>query len=263
MITFNNIGYMGRFGNQMFQFASTVGISRRLGLDPVFPIERFTKNGDPNSYDGCKLMECFNIPENMLAPQENIQIKYIYNENKFGYNPETLSLPDSTSLSGYFQTEKYFSFIRDEIKQIFTFRDDIVEYSNSNFKIDGGISLHVRRGDYLASPGHHPTQEIEYYKNSIAEFGEDNLFYIFSDDPDWCRNNLSIKNSKIIESGNPYVDMYLMTLCDGHIIANSSFSWWGAWLAKKNGRVIAPKEWFGPLMQKDPSDVYCDNWKII
>jgi hypothetical protein len=263
MITFNNIGYMGRFGNQMFQFASTVGISRKLGLDPVFPKERFLNNLNPDSYDGCKLLECFNIPENMLTPSSEISIKYIYNENKFGYNEETLSLPDSTSLNGYFQTEKYFKSIEDEIRKIFTFRNEIIEYANANFKIESGISLHVRRGDYLSSPGHHPTQSIEYYKKSISEFDKDAFFYIFSDDPDWCRANLEIENSEIIVSENPYIDMYLMTLCDGHIIANSSFSWWGAWLSKKGGTVIAPSKWFGPLMGKDPSDVYCENWKII
>jgi hypothetical protein len=262
MITFNNIGHMGRFGNQMFQFASTVGIARKLGFDPVFPEEKFQQGLDSNSYDGCKLLECFNIPKNLIKPGGEIPINHIYYENDFVFNHQTEMLPDSTSLSGYFQTEKYFNFIEPEIKEIFTFRDNIIENSKNYIKIENGVSIHVRRGDYLTSPGHHPTQTVEYYTEAMKHFDANSNFYIFSDDPEWCRQNLSINNSIIIESGSPYIDMYLMSLCYGHIIANSSFSWWGSWLANSK-KTIAPSNWFGPYMQKDPSDVYCKNWIII
>lgn len=262
MIAFNNIGYMGRFGNQMFQFASTIGIARRLGLDPVFPMERFQYNSGPDAYDGCKLLECFKIPENLIKPSSEIQINHIYYENQFGYNPETLQLPDATSISGYFQTEKYFKFIESEIKEIFSFRDEIIEDANKYGPMENGVSVHVRRGDYLTSPGHHPTQTMEYYREAANQFDKNLRFYIFSDDPLWCKENLQIENSVVIESGNAYVDMYLMSLCEGHIIANSSFSWWGSWLADSK-KTIAPSNWFGPYMQKDPSDVYCENWIII
>jgi hypothetical protein len=263
MITFNNIGHMGRFGNQMFQFASTVGIARKLGFDPVFPVERFQQGSDPNSYDGCKLLECFNIPKNLIKPGGEIPINHIYYENDFGFNPQTEMLPDSTSLSGYFQTEKYFDFIDSEIREIFTFRDEIIENSKNYINIENGVSLHVRRGDYLTSPGHHPTQTIEYYTEASKHFDPNSNFYIFSDDPEWCRQNLHhINNSIIVESGSPYIDMYLMSLCHGHIIANSSFSWWGSWLANSK-KTVAPSNWFGPYMQKDHSGVYCKNWIVI
>ena len=260
MISFNNIGHMGRFGNQMFQFASTVGIARKLGFDPVFPAERFNENMDPNGYSGCKLMECFNISESLIKQSSEIQINYIYHENLFTYNQETSYLPDMTGISGYFQTDKYFKFIESEIKEIFLFKKEIIEEANKYIEIKNGISIHVRRGDYLDSPNHHPAQSIEYYKNAISQFDENSKFYIFSDDTEWCKQNLIIKNSKIIESNNPYVDMYLMSLCEGHIIANSSFSWWGAWLAKNSKKVIAPAIWFGSEIKKDTSDIYCKNW---
>lgn len=262
MITFNNIGYMGRFGNQMFQFSSTVGIARKLGFDPVFPIERFQGNSGPDTYDGCKLLECFKIPGNLIKHSSEIPINHIYYENQFGFNPETLQLPNATSLSGYFQTEKYFKFIESEIKEIFTFKDEIIEEAGKYGPIENAVSIHVRRGDYLASPGHHPTQSIEYYVEAAKQFDKNSIFYIFSDDPEWCKNSLSINNSVVIESGNPYIEMYLMSLCEGHIIANSSFSWWGSWLADSK-KTIAPSNWFGPYMQKDPSDVYCENWIVI
>lgn len=250
---------MGRFGNQMFQFASTVGIARRLGLDPVFPMERFNKDPNPNSYDGCKLLDCFKIPEKMIRPANEIYISYLYHENQFGYNPETERLPDGTNINGYFQTEKYFKFIESEIKEIFSFRDEIIENGNKYGPIENGVSLHIRRGDYLTSSDYHTVQNIDYYTEAIKQFDNNSKFYIFSDDPQWCRENLKIENSEVIDSGNPYIDMYLMSLCEGHIIANSSFSWWGAWLANSK-KTIAPSSWFGPSMNKDASDVYCSGW---
>lgn len=262
MITFNNIGYMGRFGNQMFQFASTVGIARKLGFDPVFPIERFQGNSGPDAYDGCKLLDCFKIPGNLIKHSSEIPINHIYYENQFGFNPETLQLPNATSLSGYFQTEKYFKFIESEIKEIFTFKDEIIEEAGKYGPIENAVSIHVRRGDYLTSSDYHTVQSIDYYMEAIKQFEDKSKFYIFSDDPQWCRENLNIENSGVIDSGSPYIDIYLMSLCEGHIIANSSFSWWGAWLANSK-KTIAPANWFGPQMCKDASDVYCDNWIAI
>ena len=253
---------MGRLGNQMFQFASTLGIAKRRGYDPVFPMEVFKSNVHQDSYDGCKLLECFNIPRNLIKPSSEILINHEYHENRFGYNPETLGIPDATTLSGYFQTEKYFKFIENEIRDIFSFREDIITEGNKYGPIENGVSIHVRRGDYLTSPGHHPTQTIEYYRYCVNEFDKNSKFYIFSDDVLWCKQNLHIENSVVIESQNPYIDMYLMSLCEGHIIANSSFSWWGSWLANSK-KTIAPSNWFGPLMNKDHSDIYCENWIVI
>lgn len=263
MISFRNIGGLGRFGNQMFQFASTVGIARSLGYDPVFPLENFNLNGDPDSYNGCKLRECFDIPSSMLRDSSSIGIRHIYQETGFTYNPQTEKLPPNTDISGYFQTEKYFSRIGSEIMDLFKFKESIVNKANTIAKIEDGVSLHVRRGDYLSYPLHHPTQSLEYYDAAMNEFQEDSKFYVFSDDIEWCKNNIKGKNVSFIESGSPYVDLYLMTQCNGHIIANSSFSWWGAWLAKDTKKVVAPSKWFGPAINHSTTDLYCKNWKII
>lgn len=253
---------MGRFGNQMFQFASTVGIARKLGFDPVFPAERFKQGSAPNSYDGCKLLECFDIPLHLIKESSDITIDNWYHESTFSFDVHTKTIQDNTSISGYFQSSKYFDFISDEIRDIFTFKEDVIERAKRMAKITNGVSVHIRRGDYLASPDHHPTQSIEYYQNAVNYFNEESIFYIFSDDIEWCRDNIKIQNSEIIESNDPYVDMYLMSQCEGHIIANSSFSWWGSWLANSK-KTIAPLNWFGKYINNDVSDVYCKNWIII
>ena len=259
MISFSNIGNMGRFGNQMFQLAATVGIARKIGLDPVFPLERFEENPGPDSYSGCKLLECFDIPMDLIKPSNQIEIRHIYYEREFSYNRETENIPDLTTLSGYYQSEKYFNHVEDEVRKIFTFRKEIIDSASSYNINKNGVSVHVRRGDYLGSPDHHPTQTLEYYKEAIKKFDSNSNFYIFSDDPEWCRNNMGIENSTIIESNNPYIDIYLMSKCDGHIIANSSFSWWGSWLANSK-KTIAPLRWFGPSLPHETSDIYCKNW---
>ena len=127
MISFRNIGQLGRFGNQMFQFAATVGIARNLGYNPIFPSENFIKNGDPDSYSGCKLMECFEIPDSMIMKMSDININYAYQESEFTYEPRIKNLPSETDISGYFQTSKYFDNVEEEIRQIFTFKILIIE----------------------------------------------------------------------------------------------------------------------------------------
>jgi hypothetical protein len=263
MITFNNIGYMGRLGNQMFQMASTIGIARKLGYAPAFPIENFHSES-PYSHTGCDLLECFDIPTSMLLNRNQLDIKFVYHENEFTYDPRTLEIPDYTDVNGYLQTEKYFAEIQDEIRRIFTFKKHIQEAANSIVReTDNAVSIHVRRGDYVASPDHHPTQSSDYYKKAISEFDVDSIFYIFSDDIEWCKEVFIGDKFRFIESGSPYVDMCIMTKLKNHIIANSSFSWWGSWLSGENSKVVSPSNWFGLAMNKNSSDIHCKNWKII
>lgn len=253
---------MGRLGNQMFQMASTIGIARKLGYAPAFPIENFHSES-PYSHTGCDLLECFDIPTSMLLNRNQLDIKFVYHENEFTYDPRTLEIPDSTDINGYLQTEKYFTEIQDEIRSIFTFKKHIQEEANSVIKkTDNAVSIHIRRGDYVASPDHHPTQNSDYYKKAISEFDDNSIFYIFSDDIAWCKGVFVGNNFRFIESGSPYVDMCIMTKLNNHIIANSSFSWWGAWLSASK-LTIAPSKWFGPAIDKNHRDVYCKNWKIL
>lgn len=275
MITFTRIGYLGRLGNQMFQMASTIGIAKKLGLECYFPLEHFLNgiNTDQNSYDGCKLMDCFDIDRSLLKPINQISknISNIYGEQCFKFDPQTGFLPDDVDLYGYFQTEKYFMTNRELILSIFEFKPPITEAShsyietirnsNKGYKI---ASIHVRRGDYVALPNHHPVCDSKYYKSAISkikENGEPIKFIVFSDDPNWCKSEFQGEDFIISELGNTYQELYSMSLCDHHIIANSSFSWWGAWLNRSDKKiVIAPSRWFGPSLANDTSDIYCENW---
>jgi hypothetical protein len=107
---------------------------------------------------------------------------------------------------------------------------------------------------------------MDYYNRATSDILKynKNKFIVFSDDPDWCRNTFTGDNYIVSDLNNSHIELCAMSLCDNHIIANSSFSWWGAWLNTNiNKRVIAPSRWFGPALIKDTSDVYCNDWIII
>lgn len=281
MLSFKSIGYMGRLGNQMFQFASSVAIAKKIGCEIYFPIENcssFYSNGpiDPktglNMQVKCDLTDCFNIPERFFKNSQDIKINYIAKEKSFTFDPDMYRIPDSTDLNGYFQTEKYFKEIRESILEYFTFKPEIEKiasaywenYINEFASGSPVISIHVRRGDYTLYPNHHPPCSEEYYNRAMSLFDSDSNFLVFSDDIEWCREKFNSSKFHIINSGNPYMDLKLMSLCDHHINANSSFSWWGSWLnQKEDKRVICPSNWFGPLINKDTRDIYCEGWEII
>jgi hypothetical protein len=125
------------------------------------------------------------------------------------------------------------------------------------------ISIHVRRGDYLHQQYHHPICSAEYYSQAIDLINENIPIVIFSDDINWCKEN--IKADFYIENNKNYEDLYLMTKAKHNIIANSSFSWWGAWLNKNPDKiVVAPGIWFGEgYLHLDLSDLIPEEWKVI
>ena len=276
MITFREIGYWGRLGNQMFQFAACVGISRKIGAEAKFPIENcfvFQRTGpfDPvlgsNIDVRCELLHCFDIPGEYFIPGRHLRSDRVYSERDFTFDSSAFQIPDFTAINGYFQTEKYFAHCQDEIRKIFTFKEEILKEAESfkskiNFEGKEIVSLHVRRTDYVHTANHHPPCPIEYYNEAMSRFNPDNSIYmVFSDDPDWCKQNLSGQNLIFSELQNSYQEMCCMSLCDHHIIANSSFSWWGAWLnPSPTKKVVAPSRWFGPALPKDTRDVYSDSW---
>jgi hypothetical protein len=279
MISFGNIGYMGRLGNQMFQFASTLGIGKRKGYEVKFPSENckdlrrigpIDLNTGALSDVKCDLLDCFDIPREYFIPSSRLQIYSLYSENIFEYDSRIESIPDGCNLSGYFQTEKYFLDIKEEIKKTFSFKKEIIEEGDKILnRIIGNrelVSIHVRRGDYTLYPDHHPTCNTGYYSAGIEKIknisGENVNIIIFSDDKKWCYQNMPNyigDNFTIPETENPYVELYMMTKCNYHIIANSSFSWWGSWLSNSK-LTIAPSRWFGSAMGKNTDDVYCKNW---
>jgi len=264
MISFNSLGNLGRLANQMFQYASIKGIANNNGLEFSLPPssifgtrDHMVKNSDTNLY------ECFKLPEFKMGMCSHSQ----YVEQSFAFIPELFNkCPDNIDLVGYFQTEKYFKHIEDEIRQDFTFIDEVSEPCKDTWKsIFGGadvLSLHVRRGDYVGHTAH-PVQSMEYYKKALSHFFPDQPVLVCSDDPDWCRGEFTEDRFMISDGGDTRVDLCLMTMCKYHIIANSSYSWWGAWLANSK-KVIAPSKWFtGELAHKDTTDIYCPGWILI
>ena len=167
-------------------------------------------------------------------------------------------------LKGYYQNEKYFKHLRNEILSLFEIDSTTLSYLTSKYSdvlTENTCSLHVRRGDYVSKSDFHPLQTIEYYKSAVSIMGEDLNYLIFSDDIEWCENNLTfIKNKTFISGNHDYQDLYLMSMCNNNIIANSSFSWWGAWLNNsENKKVIYPSIWFGvPFL--NTTEIGCENW---
>ncbi len=227
----------GRLGNQMFQIASTIGIAKKRGFNymfPHWPFSKFFKNS---------------------VPQGNPSFSNTYFQGgKVEYHEPMIT--DNTCLNGYFQSEKYFDHCKDFIKDLFEPSDEVQKKAEKYLKIfdKPTVSIHIRRGDYLQCgwfPG------MEFYKEAIKAFGDSFLFVVFSDDPDWCKANLPIKNNIYILE-DEVTSIHLMSLCDHHIISNSSFSWWGAWLGEKKGkRIIYPKHQVGDFPNKD---FYPERW---
>ena len=189
----------------------------------------------------------------------------MYKEIEFSYNEGVFEIKEDTDFEGYFQTDKYFKHCSAIVKKEFTFKEDTVKevdiYINQ-FKNKKLVSLHVRRAGYLFNTEYHPLCTIDYYNKSMDTLDDGNTIFICtSDDKNWCEENLKRKNI-VFNSNSPIYDMCLISKCHDHIIANSSYSWWGSWLSNNdNKKIIAPKTWFGPAANNlDTKDIYCDNF---
>jgi hypothetical protein len=262
MITFNLMGNYGRMGNQMFQYATLYSIAKTRGYNFGVPMQR--KSDNP--YQSFCLNECF--PNLSAKDSSTYFAKHRAQEREFTYNAGIFGIPDDSDIVGYFQSEKYFKDYRKEILKEFTFFESIQNKATDIRSItkEPVISIHLRLGDYKNLVGKHPICGIDYYKNALSLVPDDMLIVAFSDEPALARDVFDNLNRKyfLAETNDQYTDMCLMSHCDYHIIANSSFSWWGAWLGESK-KVIAPAIWFGdsPEMPKNWSDIYCENWKVI
>tara|TARA_B100002019_G_scaffold6306_1_gene5066 strand:- start:2004 stop:2804 length:801 start_codon:yes stop_codon:yes gene_type:complete len=266
MLANDDLGNLGRLGNQMFQYAALRGLAQRHGYEYCLPPRNVVATWDPNCVNSdITIFECFKIPD---APRIVCNFPKVM-EGTFALDKNLWNnCPDNISLFGYFQTEKYFKHIEKHIRTAFTFVDDIREPTEEAFKDNFGdtevISVHLRRGDYLNLP-HHPTQDNEYYAKTLSMMPDDIPVMVFSDDIEWCKEQDMFQDDRFIfsEGNNTGVDLCLQSLCKYHVIANSSFSWWGSWLAKSK-RTIAPSTWFaGPDAGKDVSDLYLPGWIVL
>jgi len=183
----------------------------------------------------------------------------IFNEKSFSYDPGINKLSGDVYLNGFWQSEKYFKDIREILLKEFSLKVKLSgaaeSLKNKISSDEQSVSIHFRRGDYvhLASAiAHHGAKDLDYYSDaitSIKQFLNDPSFYIFSDDINWVKENFKIENAPYVEGLKSHEDLELMKTCQHNITANSSFSWWGAWLNNNpEKKIIAPKQWF-----KDPS----------
>ena len=263
MISFNNIGNLGRLANQMFQYASLKGIAKNRGYEFSIPPENVFGQNDPLvKNDNLNIYNVFGIDKT-----NNIQIVQnpMLQERMHEFDEELFrSCPDNVDLFGYFQSPKYFNHISDEIKSDFTFTEEVDTLCSEMFdSIEGDkvIALHIRRTDYTTNPNH-PLQPMEHYENALKHFDKNVRILVFSDDPKWCQEQeLFADDIIMISEGNDAdIDLCLMSKCNYHIIANSSFSWWGAWLGDSE-KVIAPKNWFADSCAgKSVKDMEFSDW---
>jgi hypothetical protein len=262
------INLKGGLGNYMFQVAACEAYALEYNLNPIYNFDLALRiHGDIRLYLN-------NVFRN-LAPGTHEEIEFSYSEPRFEYNP----LPKSDGriiLDGYFQSELYFIKYENEIRELFSESEEIKEYIDRKyeklFSSKQLVSIHVRRGDYVKYPDHHPMLTKYYYRKAIRDFVEKGYrsFFVFSDDIEWCKKNFvgeTFEDVDIFYSNNErdIIDMYLMARCGNHIIGNSSFSWWGAWLnPRKNKQVIAPKQWFGKALKgHNTENLLPENWRVM
>jgi hypothetical protein len=271
MLAFNHLGKLGQLGNQMFQYASLKGISAHKGYDWCIPNHKEIVVDSLGNKLRIELFECFNLSS--LKPH-NLSIldngyAPIVREKFFHFDEELYNLcPNDVSLCGYFQSERWFKNIESEIRDDFSFNEEIFfPCKEMMSQIVDPISLHIRRGDFLKNSENHFNLDLDYYEKALSLFESGRNVIIFSDDPEWCKNQkiFSADRFMISESDNHYVDLCLMTLCSDFIIANSTFSWWGSWLSNNDSKkIVAPSKWFGPnLKNNDTKDLILKDWIVI
>ena len=272
MIGFNYLGKMGQLGNQMFQYASLRGIAKNRGYNFCIPYHKEVVVDGLGNKLRIELFDSF-LMQNVS--QLNIQVidqdRPTVVEENFNFNQNIFEeCPDWVNLQGYFQTEKYFKNIEDEIRQDFTFKPEIAIPCKAQMcEIDRPIALHVRRGDFINNSRNHTNLGLDYYEKALSQFDSSRTVIIFSDDPNWCKEQELFSPDRFLvsEGNSSYVDLCLMSLCVDFIIANSTFSWWGAWLSKGvNKKICAPdpEKWFGPNNSHlDTCDIIPDEWIIV
>ncbi|MEY3911601.1 MAG: hypothetical protein RJB43_1256 [Verrucomicrobiota bacterium] len=275
----------GGLGNQMFQYAAARAAAVRTSSQLALDIRPLSASGERGySLGAFRLREPVELVTEGPAPRRNGRIRNFLNsllggerhfrESGFRYDPAVLRINPSLRMEGYFQSERYFADIASVIREDFTPREDLLAEINllAEKLIPSGpcVSLHVRRGDYTnpATMAVHGLLDAPYYEKGlrlVAErIGQALPICVFTDDSAWVRANLGLPGELSIISEHtrsPLQDLILMSRCTHHITANSSFSWWGAWLNPSQDKiVVTPARWFQPDAGLDTKDLRPDGW---
>ena len=283
---------MGGLGNQMFQYACAKSLAIRFSTDVRVDLsylldEELRSQHTPREFE----LGCFVLSQRLATPSDlaffnrgkrgfarliqRLRPRVVLQERTLRYDPDLLAgAKKNTQLIGYWQSEAYFASIRSTLLSDFRLARPLSYRATEmavNIRATIAVSLHVRRGDYAALPevtSYHGLCGQTYYRKAIQYMRSkmpDARFFVFSDDPAWCRQNLEgIGGMTIVEpSDSAAEEMHLMSLCRHHIIANSSFSWWGAWLNTNPDKVvIAPKSWISPIGPVQP-DIIPPGWLVM
>lgn len=295
-----SVELQGGLGNQMFQYAAGHALARRTGASLRLDVGHFARF-DKRHY----LLDCYGVPAQIsqeaspgawrglahsLAVRASrklglpTRVLYggwqIYIQPGFHFDAAFDTLTPPVHLDGYFQSERYFGAVGDEIRDLFTIRvpasPGFAAQRDAIAAAAWPVSVHVRRGDYISDPvvrEVHGMCDDEYYRAAITSAerlcGGSPTYFVFSDDLPRARELLrDLHDAVYVDSDaeRPWEDMALMAACRTHIIANSSFSWWGAWLdPRPDKQVIAPRQWFTPAHQRTVStaDVYSPGWIVL
>ena len=254
MITHIDIGYNGRLGNQLFNYALLLAIKNR-GYSVGIPEKNCTQEKQDGCYDSyhkkwisyrCYLNDIFKLNIPLLSDIEVNQINFEFSDRDKEYCEELFTLPQDAKLKGYFQLYRYFDDIRDYIQSNIIFKDEIVTKVNNQYeRKENTVGIHIRLGDALGHPEVFIPDE-KYITQALSFFDDKEYNYVvFSDNldicKDWFPDSPSIRFVDNIDAGE---SLYLMSQCDNFIMSNSTFSWWGVYLMKnKNKRIVCPKTW--------------------
>jgi len=239
----------GGLGNNLFKIAACLSLAKENNIE-------------------CHLSRWrYDIFKNLDFKYEvtDFEISSVYNEPAFHFQP--IPYVFNMELHGYFQSEKYFIDHEDFIRFSFTPKISIVEYIKQKYGDFVNIntsSIHVRRGDYLLNGEGFCVLDEEYYNKAVSIMRDRGIFefLVFSDDTKWCKRVFHDSCFHIIENEKDYIDLFLMSMCGHNIIANSSFSWWSAWLNKNVEKIIiSPKKWFGKKLNfLNDKDLIPERW---
>jgi hypothetical protein len=284
----------GGLGNQIFQYSAARSLADRLGCELALDLRGLAENGDRLYQLGLYKTRCSIADEvllNTLPPWRSSRsgrvrsriAQYlpglyaypVFWPRDFSYDSRFERIERPVFMVGYWQTEKYFAWNRSRLLQDLQLRGplDSSHPVLARIRSTNSVALHVRRGDYVRNPAaadFHGTCDMAYYAAAVADMVKrpsDVELFVFSDEPEWARTNLKFDlPTHIVEAHTPeqgHLDLELMRHCQHHIVANSSFSWWGAWLCESPAqRVYAPHRWF-----RDPgtntSDVIPPLWHVL
>lgn len=265
----------GGIGNAMFQYGFGLATAQRLGTDLVLNTSSY--HGDSLRQHSLGLWKGVTEKRQSYPPQPPI-----VTEQGLPYCQSVVNcIRDGDTISGYWQSEKYCGAVKEELKGRFVPKQPLTDRAKQTLQLIRSAGprstfLTIRRTDYLSSD-FHGVLPISYYLAALKIIAAkvDPIVFVFSDEPEWCEANLKLPYPMFVSGnwdrttathlGREDSELTLMASCHNSVMANSSYSWWGAWLGadELGGTIVAPRNWFGPASNEDPKDIIPSRWHVI